>query len=119
MDLSTWLLMGTIGLMVANRALHIGEHWYRRRVLFWTLQLTNFIVSCLLVTVGIAGFTGSLRIVNLMLAGLLILHTVQNNRHYLAARRGLGSASENSREDLRAQVLEKLKGDDFSPRGDS
>ncbi len=109
MDLDTWLLFGTVGLMIANRALHVGERWYRRKALFWTIQLANFAVACVLVTVGIPGFTGVLRIVNLMLAGLLILHTVQNNRHYLMAWRDAGSnTTDAKREALRAQVLERL-----------
>ena len=118
MDLDTWLLLGTVGLMLANRALHLGEHWYRRRAVFWAVQLSNFAVACLLVTFGIPGFTGVLRIVNLMLGGLLILHTVQNNRHYLNAWREHGQLPDDAREAKRAQVLARLKGADAGSEQD-
>lgn len=108
MDWSTGLLLGTVTLMVANRALHVGARWHERRGLFWTVQLLNFSLACLLVTVGIPGFSGILRIVNLMLAGLLILHTVQNNRRYGEAWRELGPAVDDDLEARRAQVLARM-----------
>ncbi len=112
MDLDTWLLMGTVALMVANRAVHIGERWYERKAVFWGIQLSNFLVACALVTFGIPGFQGPLRIVNLLLAGLLILHTVQNNRRYLVAWRGVGAGpDDDEREARRAEVLERLSND--------
>ncbi len=115
MDLDSWLLFGTVGLMLANRALHLGEHWYRRKALFWTLQLLNFAGACLLVTLGIPGFTGVLRIVNLMLAGLLVLHTVQNNRHYLLAWQEAETPQDAEREARRAEVLARLRGAETTP----
>ena len=115
MDLDSWLLFATVGLMLANRALHLGEQWYRRKALFWTIQLLNFTGACLLVTLGIPGFTGVLRIVNLMLAGLLVLHTVQNNRHYLLAWQEAETLPAEEREARRAEVLAHLRGAEEDP----
>jgi len=47
--------------------------------------------------------------VNLLLAGLLVLHIVQNNRHYLLAWRRGEEPVDEEREARRAAVLEKLK----------
>jgi hypothetical protein len=110
MDLDTWLLFAVVGLMVANRAMHVGPRWHRRKFLFWFIQLTNFVGACLLATFGIPGFAGPLRIVNLMFSGLLVLHIVQNNRHYAEAWRGSKPKTEKEREALRDRVLERLSG---------
>ncbi len=109
MTLDTWLLLGTILLMVANRGMHVLSDWHRRKAVFWSVQLANLVVACLLVTLGIPGFTGPLKIVNLLLAGLLVLHIVQNNRHYLLAWRRGEEPVDEEREARRAAVLEKLK----------
>ncbi|MCB9793687.1 MAG: hypothetical protein H6741_13275 [Alphaproteobacteria bacterium] len=110
MDLSTGILLGAATLLALNRFIHVGERWHRRTALFWTLQLGNLLGACFMVLRGIPDFhEGPLQMVNLFIAGLMVLHIVLNNRAYVAAwheeRKGL-SAEQQARRDA---MLEKLR----------
>ncbi len=79
----TLLLFGVVVLLALNHLPFAGGR-KPPAALFWGLQLLNLAAASLLVTWGLPEFQGRLRVVNLLLGGLLVLHIVQNNRRYRA-----------------------------------
>lgn len=110
MDLSSGILLGAAALLAFNRLLHVGERWHRRTAVFWALQLGNLLGACFMVLYGIPDFQGGpLRVVNLFIAGLLVLHIVLNNRSLVAAYREERRSLSADQEARRQAVLDKLK----------
>ncbi|MCB9758285.1 MAG: hypothetical protein H6739_00455 [Alphaproteobacteria bacterium] len=117
MDLSTGVLLGVAALMAFNRVIFLGERWHRRRARFWVVQLLNLGAACYMVVWGIPDFVGQLKVINLLLAGLLVLHIVLNNRKLVQAVREAPAVEDAEREARRAQVLSRLKAEDDADQG--
>ena len=110
MDLDTVALLSFATLIVANRAVLIGEHWYRRKGLFWLVQLSNLAGATWFAGWGIEEFAEKgMNIVNWMLSGLLVMHILQNNNRFTKAWRA-NPRGEVSFE-RRQEVLDKLTED--------
>jgi uncharacterized RDD family membrane protein YckC len=110
-DLSVAALLSVFALLAINRAVHLGEGWYTRRRLFWTVQLLNLLGACLLVTIGVPEFQGALRPINLLFAGLLVWHILLNNRRLTAAYREATRAEAPEEDPRRAELLRRMKGE--------
>ena len=113
MDLSTTLLLTVVGLMGLNRLIFVIPNWEGFRLPFWGVQLLNLGAACALVVWGIPEFReGQLQIVNLMLAALMVMHIITNNRKLSrvisAAKRGV----DEEREARSAEIMKRLKSDD-------
>lgn len=111
MDLSAATLLGVFALLAINRAVHLGEGWYTRRRLFWSVQVLNLLGACFLVSVGVPEFQGPLRVINLLLAGLLVWHILLNNRRLTAALREAARAEAPEEDPRRAELLRRMKGE--------
>lgn len=110
-DLSAVVLLSVFALLAINRAVHLGEDWYTRRRLFWSVQVLNLLGACFLVSVGVPEFQGPLRVINLLLAGLLVWHILLNNRRLTAALRELAHAEARDEDPRRAELLRRMKGE--------
>lgn len=108
MDLSTATLFGVVLLLGFNRAAFLNERIFERPRLFWGVQLTNLAGACYMVLVGVPGFTGSMRVVNTMMGGLLVLHIVVNNRRYAAWIRARAAQVDTADEERRAALAARL-----------
>jgi len=112
-DLSTGLLLAVVGLMGLNRLIFVAPNWERFRAPFWGVQLLNFGTACALVLWGIPEFQqGQLKVVNLMLAALMVMHIITNNRKLSRALRAMKRGVDEEREARSQEVLRRLKGDD-------
>lgn len=110
MDLSTWILLGVVGLMAANRLIFLWSGWWRVRAPFWILQLTNLVAASALVIWGIPELKArSLHVFNLVFAGLLVVHILANNRKLQRTVREARRADTGAREAAEAEILSKLK----------
>jgi hypothetical protein len=110
-DLSAVVLLSVFGLLAINRAVHLGEDWYTRRRFFWSVQALNLLGACFLVSVGVPEFQGPLRVINLLLAGLLVWHILLNNRRLTAALRERSRAAAQDEDPRRAELLRRMKGE--------
>lgn len=108
MDLSTGTLFGVVLLLALNRAATLGGRVFARPRVFWAMQILNLAGACWMVLVGVPGFAGPLNIVNILLAGLLVLHILVNNRHYAAWLREQAEHSADEDARRRAALTERL-----------
>jgi ABC-type branched-subunit amino acid transport system permease subunit len=113
LDLSSSILLAVVALMALNRLLFVWERWWEVRAPFWTLQLANLAAACALVAVGIPEMKArDLNVVNIVLAALLIVHILTNNRRLQETLREARGADSEQREELEAEILRRLKKDD-------
>jgi hypothetical protein len=108
-NFDTTVLLSFATLIVLNRAILIGENWYRRNAVFWSVQVMNLCGATFFAGWGVRDFQATMPIVNWMLSGLLILHIIQNNRRYTKAWRGFRRKEPNL--ERRQEVLDKLSDD--------
>ena len=109
MNFDTTVLLCFATLIVMNRAILIGENWYRRNPVFWGVQVMNLCAATFFAGWGVREFQATMPIVNWMLSGLLILHIIQNNRKYTKAWREFRVTEPNL--ERRQEVLDKLTKD--------
>jgi hypothetical protein len=112
-DLSTSLLLAVVTLMGLNRLVFVIPNWERFRLPFWGVQFTNLGAACALVTWGIPEFReGQLQVVNLILAALMVMHIITNNRKLsrvlAASKRGV----DEEREARSDEIMKRLDSDD-------
>jgi hypothetical protein len=101
--------MAFASLIVLNRAVFVGGFALRFRPAFYILQAGNIAGGSFFLAWGLPSFSGELKLVNYMLGGLLILHSVENNGRYAKLLRESQSVDDEEHLAKRNEVLEKLK----------
>ena len=105
------MILATAAVFALNRAVWIGRPWARWFPRFWLAQAMNLTITCLLILVGIPDFQGQARVVSLVLAGLVVFHSVRNNKRYAEERRLL-QQGEDPELQRRKQAIRSLIRDD-------
>lgn len=109
MDLGTGILLGAVGVMAANRLVLMLPGWHERRLLFWGIQLLNLAAACFMIVHGVPELRGLARYANWVIALLFMLHIVQNNSRYTAARKQALRRGEDARQADRERMVEALR----------
>ena len=87
MDPSTWQLLGAAGVLAINRVTFLGPPWASWYPRFWTVQVVNLAMTIYLIVWGIPDFRGgTTHVVNLVLAALIVFHSVRNNGRFARER---------------------------------
>jgi len=108
-DLGTAILLGAVAVLAGNRLVLSLPGWHRRRALFWALQLVNLAAACFMIVYGVPALRGLAFYANWVIALLFMLHIVQNNSRYVAARKAARAGADAADEARRAEVLAALQ----------
>ncbi len=109
MDLGTAILLGAVGALALNRAILALPGWHRRRVLFWSIQLLNLAAACFMIVHGVPELQGLAFYANWVIAMLFMLHIVQNNSRYVAARKAELGGEDEATATRRQQISAALR----------
>lgn len=118
MDLGTWILLGSVGMLAINRLILQLPGWHQRRALFWSIQVVNLAAACFMIVHGVPELQGLARYANWVIALLFMFHIVQNNTRYTKARREHQAAGEDSERERVKAALAKGEGRGQDPAGD-
>lgn len=93
MDASTAQLLGAASVLAINRLAFLGPPWASWFPRFWFIQLLNLVATVYLILWGIPDFReGATHIVDLVLAALIVFHSVRNNQRFQKERLKLARA---------------------------
>ncbi len=101
--------LGVIALLASNRLLLTLLGDGSKRVFFWSVQLLNFLTACALIVWGLPGVPEGLGIINYFVAGVFLLHVVENNGARMKAlEKRIAMAGEEA-DHRRVDLLEKVR----------
>lgn len=112
MDFDTAAILGLVGLLALNYVAFVGDEWHLKRGRFWGVQLANLIGICFFVLVGSPKFKAEMPVVNYVLAGMLVLRSLMNNRRLQNALKDEAAGDDDEHDAKRQAVLDKLKSPD-------
>jgi hypothetical protein len=113
-DFDTAAILGLVGLLGLNYVAFIGDDWHLKRGRFWGVQAANLIGICFFVLVGSPKFKAEMPVVNYVLAGMLVLRSLMNNRRLQNALKDEAVGGSDAQDAKRQAVLDKLKSSDSS-----
>jgi hypothetical protein len=108
--MSGWAsFLGVIALLAGNRLLLTLLGDGTRRWAFWSIQLLNFLAACALIVWGLPGVPKGLGIINYFVAGVFLLHVVENNGERMKALEKRIAAAGDVADERRIDLLEKVR----------
>lgn len=109
MTAGDWVLFGAVALVGANQLAGRMARNRKYRVPFWALQALNFAAALWLMLAGIPGLQGAVRVLNWVLALLVVFRFVQNNNALLDAARQRAREADQSQKELEEKFRAALR----------
>lgn len=106
------MILATAAVFALNRAVWLGRPWARWFPRFWLAQAMNLTMTCLLILVGIPDFQGGAHVISLVLAGLVVFHSVRNNKRFAEERRRLTEEEDPELEERKQAIRALIRDDD-------
>lgn len=101
------VLFGVVAALGVNHVLLRIPGLEGRTVPFAIAQALNLGAIVLLGTLGVPGFTGGMKVMNFVLAGLFVLHAIQNTNRWAAARAEARGAADEAKRARIAAALQR------------
>lgn len=108
-----WILFAVVSVLATNHVLIRLPGWQKRAWLFWLVQLLNLSAAGFLLVEGLPGFSGTLSVVNYVLALLFVVRAVQNNNRW--GRRGKDGLRSDEADSRKAAIRAALRRGEAAP----